>query len=1109
MGVVYKANQLGLDRIVALKMIRAGLVSGSHARFRTEVTAVARLQHPNIVQIFEVGEAGGLPYYSLEYVAGGNLADKLAGTPQPAQATAHLVELVARAVHFAHERGIIHRDLKPANILLTPEGAPKIADFGLAKLLEGETSSLASTGEWIQGTPCYMAPEQANPRGAGRQIGPAADVYALGAILYEMVTGQPPFRSQTPLETALQVLHTEPTPPRHFQPDVPRDLETICLKCLAKEPARRFASALELAEDLRRFQAGEPIKARPVSGAERVWRWSRRNPVVASLLATLAVVVVSALILITWKWRAEAQAAAQARKEKHEADLARQEVERLSARGLVDLAVSQGDHGNIDRALLLLVKSLELVERAHDQDLERTIRLSLTAWRSQLFRRRAMLPHDDWVWAVTYSPDGKWCATASKDKTARLWDTATGEPVSPPLNHKYPVWTVAFSPDGTELWTGSGDGQTGAGEVRRWQVPTGKSLHQWNFAAEPDGRFITKLSFSKDGRTILVVSAGAAHVCTLVPGKENNGPASCRVLQHPNGVITAALSPDGKTALTGGADGTARLWDTATGEPVGQALDHRPKDGVCQIVAAAFSPDGELVLTGTQVIDVQKKRFAGGEVRLWRAKTGAPVGKPWSHPGPLKTVVFSPDGTRALTGCIALTKSTDPAQKKPEGFSGEAKLWDVATGDPINQPLRQSKPIWAVAFSPNGRILLTGSEGGDVQFWSAATGLPLFTFQNQLGNVNSVAFSPDGKTALTSRTYEKASAMLWEVPSGLGEVVPFVRAPGAHAFAFAPNGANLVTGGADGKVRWWDLAKKKETHFPSRHRHGVFALAFSPDGKILASGGPDANIQLWDAATGKPLPKPLGPHEGALAMAFSPDSKTLLTGGHMSKTVLWDVASRRPLGPPLSHSNWVRALAFYPDGTKYVVGTDHGTIQAWDTVKGKPVGAPMRHQRGVNALAFSPDGKILASGGDDDVASLWDAATSLPLRAPLQHDGPVRSVAFSRDGTILLTGTENRSARIWDVATGLRIGPLLAHPGPVLATFNPVRRNIATLAQDGLLRLWDVPLPATGNSFDIKDWAQALTGKELTDSGVLQELDRPTLARLRQKVKDRAFSSSE
>jgi serine/threonine-protein kinase len=294
MGVVYQVWQPGLGRMAALKVVLAGPHAGPEhrARFRTEAEAVARLQHPNIVPIYEVGEHDGRPYMLLEYVQGGSLARKLGGTPLPARQGAELVETLARAIHHAHQKGVIHRDLTPGNILLTPEGQPKVTDFGLAKLLvggEGRTQSGA-----ILGTPSYMAPEQAGGRSKG--VGPATDVYALGAVLYECLTGRPPFKAETPLETLLQVVDAEPARPAQLQPKVPRDLETICLKCLQKNPARRYASAAALADDLRRFLAGEPIQARPVSSWERGVKWARRRPALAGLVgvsgaATLALLI--------------------------------------------------------------------------------------------------------------------------------------------------------------------------------------------------------------------------------------------------------------------------------------------------------------------------------------------------------------------------------------------------------------------------------------------------------------------------------------------------------------------------------------------------------------------------------------------------------------------------------------------------------------------------------------------------------------------------------------------------------------------------------------------------------------------------------------------------
>jgi WD40 repeat protein/tRNA A-37 threonylcarbamoyl transferase component Bud32 len=1099
MGMVYKAEQLGLDRLVALKMIRAGVVADerSRARFRTEVLAVARLQHANIVQIFEVGEANGVPYYSLEYVEGGSLADKLAGLPQPPQHAAEFVELVARAAHFAHQNGIVHRDLKPGNILLTAAGAPKIADFGLAKLIEEDAAGNASTASnLIQGTPCYMAPEQANPAGHGKQVGAATDIYALGAILYEMLTGQPPFRSQSPLETALQVIHAEPTPPRRFQAEVPRDLETICLKCLAKAPSRRYGSALELAEDLRRFRAGEPIHARPVSRAERLLRWARRNPVVAGLLATLAVVLLAGLTLVTWLWRSEAQTAVIAQQERRHADEARNEAERLAARSFADLAITQGDHGNIDRALHLFAKALELAVQSKDTNLDGSIRLNLAAWRGQLKRRRAELPHGNWVWAAAYSPDGKLCATASRDRTARLWDTETGAPVTEPLRHEYPVWAVAFSPDGKELLTGSGDDAAAvAGEIRRWEVPSGKPMPADAFGAL-GRRFVSKLAYSRDGQTILVVGNDEAHVCVQ---------GAVLALPHPKGLVTAALSHDGLLVVTGGADGRARLWNAADGKQIGPPLDHNPvqnvpPDHVCDVEAVAFSPDGALVLTGTNVHDHDqpRKRYFGGEVRLWRTKTGEQIGAAWPQAGPVKTVAFSPDGRRALTGVIALAGAAPP---KKSARAGSARLWEVGTGRAIGPAMKQSGPVWSAAFSPDGRTLLTGSEAGEVQFWSAATCLPLGAPHRIMGNVNAVAFSPDGRTALTTRTYDLAAASLWETPHGTGDLVASVSVPDVQAMALAPNGDTLVAVNGDRVCFSWRLAKGTAPELPRRHGARITALAFRPDSQQFATAAEDEGIRLWDSARGKSLGDPLPQQQAIRAMAFSPDGARLLVGGTKGETLLWDLARREAVGQPLAHSAWIMSLAFHPQGDRFAVAVDSPAVRQFDAISRQPWGVPVRHQRGVLAVAYSPDGATLATGGLDQSAILWDAAEGFPLCPPLQHQGDVLATAFSPDGKLLLTSCTDGAARLWDVATGLRVGPVLTHPGSTLAAFQPKTNQMATIAADGILRFWDRPVPAPGDVEKINQWVQSMTGKQLADKGVLRDLDAMSLRELRQRLR--------
>jgi serine/threonine protein kinase len=296
MGVVYQARHLALQRLVALKMVLTGQHSGKTelTRFHTEAEAIARLQHPNIIQIYEVGEHENIPFFSLEFCPGGSLDRKLGGTPLLPEQAAGLVRTLAEAIHAAHQAGIVHRDLKPANVLLAADGAPKITDFGLARKLDGNPDGGPTQTGTILGTPGYMAPEQAS--GQCRELGPAADIYALGAILYECLTGRPPFQAATPLETILLVARTEPVPPSQLQPRTSRELETICLKCLQKDPARRYPTALALAEDLGRFLRGEPIQARPIGPLTHLARWCRRNPLVAGLLTLIVLVLVVSLL---------------------------------------------------------------------------------------------------------------------------------------------------------------------------------------------------------------------------------------------------------------------------------------------------------------------------------------------------------------------------------------------------------------------------------------------------------------------------------------------------------------------------------------------------------------------------------------------------------------------------------------------------------------------------------------------------------------------------------------------------------------------------------------------------------------------------------------------
>jgi WD40 repeat protein len=1011
MGVVYQARQTKLGRVVALKMILSGAHAGEAdvARFRTEAEAIARLQHPNIVQIHEVGEQDGLPYFSLEFCPGGSLDKKLAGTPLPPGEAAALVEALARAMQAAHKKGVIHRDLKPANVLFAEDGTPKVTDFGLAKKLDeaGQTQSGA-----VMGTPSYMAPEQAGykPDAQTRGIGPAADVYALGAILYEMLTGRPPFRAATALDTLMQVVSDEPVPPTQLQSKVPRDLETICLKCLNKEPARRYESAAALADDLGRWQRGEAVLARPPSLPYLLGKQLRRHrvPMTAAavvLLATVIGVVVSFLqISAALEREKDARGTAQTKEQ------AAQEALAKERKALADLkaqfsAVARGfcDRSDLEFRTGRVADSLNSMLRAYevapaDDPLRQSYRHLLAAQGRSLART---FLHDSGVNAVAFSSDGRSVLTGCADGTAQLWDAATGRPLGGALRHEGPMHAMAFSPDGRRVLTGGADGT-----ARLWDAATGKPI------GEPirHGRYVMAVAFSPDDRTVLTGSGDrTARLWDGVAGK------LLAELHHEGVVYAVALSPDGNRILTGSADGTARLWDAATGKPIGEPFRH-----AADVLAVAFSPNGRRVFTGS----------ADGTARLWDAATGKSLGKPLRHEGPVRAVAFSPDGRAVLTG----------------SFANTARLWDPATGKQLGEPLRHEGSVRAVAFSPDGRTVLTGGDDNVARLWDRVAGMAFAEFRHE-DIVDAVAFSPDG-----------------------------------HA---------VLTGSWDKTARLWDAATGKPIGEPFRHAADVYAVAFSPDGRRILTGSADWTARLWDAATGKPLGslgKPLGHEGGVRAVAFSSDGRALLTGGDGKVARLWDGATGKPLGEPLRHEGILNAVAFSPDGHAVLTGSEDRAARLWDATTGRPLGEPLRHGRAVLAVAFSSDGRMVLTGGEDRTARLWDS-TAGKLRAEFRHEDRVHAVAFSPDGRIVLTGSDDKTARLWDAATGKQLGEALHHEGPVRAVaFRPDGRAVLTGSADKAARLWEVIAPGPDEPPRLRAWVAVRTGKAFDDRGILRQL---------------------
>lgn len=544
--------------------------------------------------------------------------------------------------------------------------------------------------------------------------------------------------------------------------------------------------------------------------------------------------------------------------------------------------------------------------------------------------------------------------------------------------------------------------------IAGWSMQLGKPvLH--------DGP-VRAVAISPDGKTVLTGSEDrTARLWNAADGKPRGKP-----MRHQGPVRAVAFSSDGKTVLTGSLDRTARLWDASTGEPIGQPLRLQSP-----VIAVAFSPDCKTVLTGT----------LDKTARLWDAVTGKPRGKPLKHPDRVSAVAFSPDGKTVLTGC----------------WDYKARLWDAATGAPRGKPMQHKAPVLAVAFGPEGKSVLTGSADNTARLWDVATGKPRGKAMSHQNWVRAVAFSSDGKTVLTGS--DDNTARLWDADSGAPRGQPIRRPGRVFAVAFSPDGKTVLTGSSDNTARLMDALCCK----PLRHQGPILAVAFSrPHGKTVLTGSADNTARLWNASTGQLRCPPLHHQGPVLAVAFSPDGNSVLTGSADKTARLWDAYTGQPRGQPLQHRGPVLAVAFSSDGKTVLTGSADNTARLWDAFTGRPLGRPLEHRGPVAAVAFSSDGKTALTGSDDSTAKLWNASTGEQLGKTMQHQGAALAVAFSPDGTTALTGSEDKTAQLWDATTGEPRGRTMRHPARVGAvTFSPDGKTVLTGCADNVARLWD------------------------------------------------------
>jgi WD40 repeat protein/serine/threonine protein kinase len=1121
MGVVYEAEQESLGRRVALKVLPPHVLNDAQLvrRFEREARAAAGLHHTNIVPVFGVGCDQGMHYYVMQFIQGLGLDDVLeelkrlrspsgavpgrrterpdgsgaspagdialslatgtfaAPSPPPPTApasdssvtrlpggselssvsesgaaywrsVARIGVQVAQALDYAHGQGILHRDIKPSNLLLDLRGTVWVTDFGLAK---GEgADNLTHTGDII-GTVRYMAPERFSGKSDAR-----ADVYALGLTLYELLALRPAFPEQNRAKLLQQVIRDEPPALRRLNKVIPRDLETIVHKAIAKEPAQRYPTALRLAEDLQRFIDDEPIKARRTTPRERLVRWSRHHPGVSVSLAVIVLLVLIGFVglgIAAARFQEQAEVQGQlasdkeaesgkALKAKEEADSARRKMMLT----LIDMHTSQGlmasERGDPAQAVLWFASAARLA--TEDPERQHLNRIRAHTWARRAFTPlHGFLGSGTWVvsQALSLHPSGRYVLVPqtikNKNRTFhwRVWDVETEQPVPLP-NVAAAATSAAWTPDGKQLALAAE-----AGNVILIHFPAGAEVQRVPFATA-----VEWLAFSPDGA--LLAMAGGATVRVWDCRKKAFATAA---LRHPADLHSLVFSPRGDRLATACQDGHVRVFPAsgAAAKPLFPPVPHntwQPFYHGSVPLPPLFIDQGRKLLT-----------VRGTELTCSDAETGARV---WSESTPLGHAA-----SLAACGSTAAIGGGTTA-------NGRVQLVDLESGKAIGPVLRHSNSVTGLAFSSDGKTLLTGSLDRTVRCWAVPSGEPLYQPLVHPASIFSLTVTPDGRSLVTRQ--EGGQVRYWALPTGEPQSYR-VPLDGAGSFAcLSPDGRFLLAGGMTctfcrlASIRVVDVASGQPVGPALAPGALILGTAFSPDGRQVATLSGRENkaprLHLWDWRTGaqsasavalpsEPRSLDYRPDGACLAVYCAGGQLVLVDPRHGSILRQWQVPPNP--NPPTHYITGNGAVRFGPDGKRiFVWGTSKG-LRAYDADTGKADPA-FNQDTACHQVHFSTDGRLVAIASFDGTARILSYATGQPAGEPLQHPDWVFDAQLSRDGRHLLTTCRDGMARVWDWKMRRLVSPPLVHGNEVhAAAFTPDGRWVVTASLDQTARIWD------------------------------------------------------